>query len=92
MTNVLEQFRSWIEKKANEGKPFSGTFWFLFSTLSESDFNSALGFRPTKQSEVPITDHSRTVSIRKRTGTVLEATFHHLPIHHETVRILFSSH
>jgi hypothetical protein len=90
MTNVLEQFRSWVEKKANEEKPFTGTFWFLFSTLSESDFNSALAFQPAKQSVVPIADYSRTVVVRKRTGTVLEATFHHLPVHHETVRILFS--
>jgi len=90
MTNVLEQFRSWVEKKANEERPFPGTFWFLFSSLPESSFNSVLGLQPTTHHMVPAADHSRTVQVRKRTGTVLQATFYSLPIHHETVHILFS--
>lgn len=90
MMTVLEQFRSWIEKKATEQNFFSGTFWFLFSSLAEVDFVRVLDLSPATQPAIPTADRHRTVVIRKRTGTVLQATFWQLPIRHENVHLLFS--
>jgi hypothetical protein len=90
MTTLLEQFRSWIQRRSNEQQYFSGTFWFLFSARSEADFVRVLGLEPAQPFAVPSVNHSRTVVVEKRSGTTLKATFHQLPIQHETVRILFS--
>lgn len=90
MTTLLEQFRSWIQKRSNDQQYFSGTFWFLFSARSEADFIRVLGLEPAQPFAVPSVNHSRTVVVEKRSGTTLKATFHQLPIQHETVRILFS--
>ena len=90
MITVLEQFRSWIERKATEQSFFSGTFWFLFSTLSEVDFANLLDLQPTNHPVVPVADRTRTVVVHKRTGNTLQAAFWHLPIQHENVHVLFS--
>jgi len=87
---VLEQFRSWIEKQATEKNYFSGTFWFLFSSLHDADFARILDFRQASPPLIPTADQNRTVLIQKRTGTVVQATFWRLPIRHENVHILFS--
>ena len=86
----LEQLRTWIEKKSQEESYFSGTFWLLFSSLPQADFVRVLGLHQDLRAAVPLSDGSVTVSVPKRTGKTLQATFWNLPVRRDNVHILFS--
>jgi hypothetical protein len=101
MHDGFKQFENWIESEARRESHFSATFWFLFSTLPEREFRSSLGLRePSRQAPPIIQDlvalghapfeASTTVTITKRTGTILQASFSLLPVHRENVYLLFS--
>jgi hypothetical protein len=86
----LEQFRAWIERKAVRERYFSGTFWFIFSNLGDADFATALRLEKNHTTLVPLADAASTVSVRKRNGASLQATFWHIPIEKQALHILFS--
>jgi hypothetical protein len=87
---VLELFRAWLHRQSEQQPFFSGTFWFIFSNQVESAFIRTLELQPTPHPTVPEAEFSRTVTVRKRTGSTINATFHYLPIRTEHVHILFS--
>src|SRR5882762_7355303 len=86
----LNQFRAWIEEKAVKERYFSGTFWFVFSTLGDADFAHALRLDKSHAPLVPSADAASTVAVRKRNGASLQATFWHIPIENQALHILFS--
>lgn len=90
MTTSLEEFRIWIQRESRAASYFSGTFWFLFSNLSEPDFIKSLGLGKSLTAEVPYSDGSVISFVPRRGGKMLDATFSHLPVRKDNVHILFS--
>ena len=90
MTNSFDPFVDWIEERSHREPFFSGTFWLLFSTLSDPDLLSALRLDSRPLIPVPLSQGSTTVTVRKRTGRTLQAIFNLLPLTTNRVRILFS--
>jgi len=86
----LDQFQSWIQRKATEQRFFAGTFWFVFSTLGDADLRRVLGSQTPLSGEIPLADWAATVSVRKRTGSSLQATFWHLPVCKDGIHVFFS--
>jgi hypothetical protein len=90
MSSNLQQFTTWVSKRSNRESFFSGTFWFVFSTISEPDLAKSFGLQTQQAAHMPLADLSGTVSVSKRTGTILKATFWHLPIAGQNLHIFFS--
>ena len=64
----LESFRTWLKRQSEERSFFSGTFWFLFSKLAESEFTRTLGLQEGIVPAIPEVVRSTTVTVRMRTG------------------------
>jgi hypothetical protein len=90
MSSNLEQFINWVSKRSNRESFFSGTFWFVFSTIAEPDLAKSFGLQAQQEAHMPLADLSATVSVSKRTGTILKATFWHLPMTRQNLHIFFS--
>jgi len=90
MSTILPQFQSWVQKKSGKEAYFSGTFWFVFSTISESAIKTALGFQPQGELEIPSIGPSATMSVRKKTGKLLQASFWYLPLGKQNIHVFFS--
>ncbi len=84
------QLDGWIERQSKTESYFSATFWFLFSTLTEDEFKATLGFKDDKQSAFLDSSASATVTVTKRTGAILQATFTILPVRRQNVYIVVS--
>lgn len=87
---ALESFRTWLKRQSEERSYFSGTFWFLFSKLGESEFIRTLDLQEGLVAAIPEVARSTTVTVRMRTGNSVQATFHQLPIRRDNVHVLFS--
>lgn len=86
----LDDFRRWLEELAERESFFSGTFWFLFSSLAEPQFYQALGLEPVSASPIPSANRASMSTVYLRTGNSLRATFAELPIRRDGAHVLFS--
>jgi hypothetical protein len=90
MPRTLEDFRVWIEEQSSRLSYFSGTFWILFSNLDQTNFERTLHLAESSVSLVPGGARSVTVSVTKRGGTAVSASFFELPFEGGHVHVLFS--
>ena len=91
MNGTLKQFEAWIEQGAAEDPHFSGTFWFVFSPLSEDRLADTLRGDPVDPQAVPLADFATEVVIKNRQNRRQTTTFWHLPFHTASkLHLLFS--
>ena len=85
----LHTFRNWLQDQSCREQYFSGTFWFVLSSLAEADLVRVLGFQRNLAHGIPLANSAARVVAPRRRGKALQTTFWHLPFQKRHLHLLF---